>query len=370
MSATRTLLYVDDERENLFVFEATFGDDYEVLTAPSAEEGLEILASRDVPVVVSDQRMPGTSGVQFLSEARRRCPDGVRMILTAYTDVADVISAINDGHVYRFLTKPWEPAEMGLALKHAFEAYELARANRTLTEELLRKERLATVGRLVSGLAHEIQNQLNVRGFADAILARYPEDAYLKERVSMIRNALTVISGMVREIRDFSRGAAAKPAAPRATHDLAALARRAVALLEHDPDVARVALDAAALAGAPVPVACHPEKLEQVVINLVRNAAQATRGREAPSVAVAALAQGAEAVLRVADNGCGISPENLERIFEPFFSTKDEGGMGLGLHICRAIVEAHGGRIVCASEPERGATFELRVPLAAAVSAS
>ncbi len=360
---SRRILYVDDEPENLFVFNATFGREYEVLTAGDGRSALEILETRPAPVVISDQRMPGMSGVEFLTRVRELHPDSMRIILTAFTDVSDIIDAINLGHIYKFVTKPWEPQELALTLKHVFEAHALAQENRSLTSELLRKERLATVGQLVSGLAHEIQNQLNVRGFADAILARYPDDPFLRDRVTMIRNALKVISGMVREIRDFSRQAPVS-GTPKVEHDLARIAREVIALLEFDADVSRVRV--AAAVDEPVRVFCRPDKLQQVVINLVRNAAQATLDRPDPEVRIEVRSEDKAGVLRVVDNGCGIPDKNLDRIWEPFFTTKAEGGMGLGLHICKSLVESDGGTIMCRSRTGEGSAFEFRLPLAAA----
>jgi signal transduction histidine kinase len=354
---------VDDEPENLYVFEATFGGAYEVLTATDGKAALAILEETPAPVVISDQRMPGMSGVEFLTRVRELYPDSMRIILTAFTDVSDIIDAINLGHIYKFVTKPWEPHDLGLTLRHVFEAHDLARENRSLTSELLRQERLATVGQLVSGLAHEIQNQLNVRGFADAILARYPDDAYLRDRVTMIKNALIVISGMVREIKDFSRQAPVSET-PAVEHDLSRIARDVLSLLEFDADVSRVCVTAALTER--VVVRCRPDKLQQVVINLVRNAAQATLDRPDPEVRVEIETDAGMGVLRVSDNGCGIADRYVGRIWEPFFTTKAEGGMGLGLHICKSLVERDGGTIECRSRAGGGSTFEFRVPLGAA----
>ena len=100
------VLYVDDEPENLRVFELTFGREFSILTAASAEEGMEILNENPVAVVLSDQRMPGVSGVQFLSRVRELDPDTIRILVTAYGDVETLGDAINDGSVYRYLPKP------------------------------------------------------------------------------------------------------------------------------------------------------------------------------------------------------------------------------------------------------------------------
>ncbi len=135
------ILYVDDEPHNLSAFTRVFADaDFvaEIITTTSPEEALAILGRTEVAAVVSDQRMPGMSGTELLARIFRDHPDPVRLILTAYTDVRDVLDAINRGHVYAYITKPWEADDLRLALRHAVEHYELTRALRQKNRELQR----------------------------------------------------------------------------------------------------------------------------------------------------------------------------------------------------------------------------------------
>jgi FixJ family two-component response regulator len=131
------ILVVDDEEAILETMTFTFEDDYDVLTANSARAGLETLAAEGpVAVVISDQRMPEMTGVEFLAEVFERHPATVRMILTGFADMDATIGAINDGHVYAYITKPWEPDELKQVVRRAIEHYELARENERLVEEL------------------------------------------------------------------------------------------------------------------------------------------------------------------------------------------------------------------------------------------
>src|SRR5688572_7262614 len=106
------VLYVDDEPSNLIVFKAQFGRSMDIRTASSGAQALEILAKEEIPVVLSDQRMPGMSGADLLSEVRKRHPDAIRMIVTAFTDFDQVLRSINEGQVERYITKPWDPSEL------------------------------------------------------------------------------------------------------------------------------------------------------------------------------------------------------------------------------------------------------------------
>lgn len=131
-----TILFVDDEPDILRLIEYILGSDYKVLTALSGEEGLEVLRDHDVMLIIADQRMPGMSGVKFLDKSIAIRPDAIRIILTGYTDINSAIEAINTGRVYRYLTKPWEEADLRQNVKTALDAYGLARANKRLTSEL------------------------------------------------------------------------------------------------------------------------------------------------------------------------------------------------------------------------------------------
>ncbi len=129
------VLFVDDEENVLRSLKRLFiGEDYDVLTASSGTDGLAVLKSTEVPVVVSDQRMPGMGGAEFLEKAREISPDSVRIILTGYADVEAAIGAINKGGAYRYVTKPWNDAELLMVVRDCVEKYRLVKENRYLTE--------------------------------------------------------------------------------------------------------------------------------------------------------------------------------------------------------------------------------------------
>jgi len=135
------ILFVDDERNVLRSLERTFLDEeYEILTASSGNEGLSLLQEiSPVQVVISDYRMPQMNGVDFLREVCRRWPDTVRIVLSGYADTAVVISAINEGEIYKFIAKPWNDDELRIAIINALERYSLNKRNIELTEALFTK---------------------------------------------------------------------------------------------------------------------------------------------------------------------------------------------------------------------------------------
>ena len=131
MKQSRTLLLVDDEANILSSLKRLLRiDGYQILTAPSAEQGLELLASHRVDVIVSDQRMPGMSGVEFLRRVKVLHPETIRLVLSGYTDLQTVTDAINEGAIYKFLTKPWDDSHLRANIQEAFRTKEMADENR------------------------------------------------------------------------------------------------------------------------------------------------------------------------------------------------------------------------------------------------
>ena len=132
------ILYVDDEFHNLSTFKIAFRHLYNIHTAKNAFEGLDVLKENDIRVVISDQRMDGLSGVEFLKRVKKLYPECIRIILTGYGDVGVIMKAVNDCGIYRFILKPWEAPEIEQTLRAAVELYELRDKNKSLVEELSR----------------------------------------------------------------------------------------------------------------------------------------------------------------------------------------------------------------------------------------
>ena len=135
-----TVLYVDDEIHNLISFNATFRKDYRILTAKDGPEALELLRSNEVHVVLSDQRMPGITGVQLLEKVKSEFPGTIRMIITGYSDIDAVIDAINKGGVFRYITKPWDEREMRMTINNARQLFGLQEENIVSQFETLKSQ--------------------------------------------------------------------------------------------------------------------------------------------------------------------------------------------------------------------------------------
>lgn len=175
------ILCVDDEASILKALRRIFLETaYEVMTAASGEEGLNVLAqSPPIQVVISDYRMPGMTGVDFLREVRRRWPETVRIVLSGFADTASIVAAINEGEIYRFIPKPWNDEDLKIAIANAVERFALHRRNDELAAALLEKnaelERInAELERLVEERTRDIAFQGRVLQGSQTILDVLP----------------------------------------------------------------------------------------------------------------------------------------------------------------------------------------------------
>jgi response regulator RpfG family c-di-GMP phosphodiesterase len=131
------VLYIDDETNNIISFKAAFRRTFNVFTAESAEEGRKILDTENIHVILSDQRMPKETGIEFFQSILTTHPEPMRVLITGYTDINAVIDAINVGQVYKYLTKPWIEQEVKTAILNSYEVFELRRQNKELTQKLI-----------------------------------------------------------------------------------------------------------------------------------------------------------------------------------------------------------------------------------------
>jgi response regulator RpfG family c-di-GMP phosphodiesterase len=154
------VLYVDDERGNRVVFEQSMNVDFNVKVAADPQTALEILASEEVAVLVTDMRMPTMSGEELLRIAKERWPQTIRMVVTAFSDVDPILRAINEGLVARYIIKPWVRAELSQVLRWATEAWLLGRNSAAIHRRLLETERLATLGSVSGMLVHDLKQPL------------------------------------------------------------------------------------------------------------------------------------------------------------------------------------------------------------------
>jgi len=246
-------------------------------------------------------------------------------------------------------------------------ADQLAEANRNLQqaeEAVRRSDRLAALGQLAAGLAHELRNPLGTIRASAEMLNRSiaSENEVAREMAGFISSEVDRTNSLVTRFLDFVRPLELRPAPA----DLAQVLDRAVAMVEREAAARGVTVYKNYSPDIP-PFPLDAELMERVFYNLLANAGQAT----APGGAVTVKTRPADgnAEISVIDRGEGIEPKLIDTIFNPFFTTKPDG-VGLGLAICSKIVDQHGGKIAVESEPGKGSVFRVYLPMAEAVSGS
>lgn len=130
------VLYIDDEVGNLNAFKAAFRRDFNIFLAENAKEGIEILNQETIHIILTDQRMPETTGVEFLETVLEDHPEPIRILVTGYTDMDALVDAVNKGHIFKYISKPWDVEKLKLILEKAYEVYRLKIANAEMTAKL------------------------------------------------------------------------------------------------------------------------------------------------------------------------------------------------------------------------------------------
>jgi signal transduction histidine kinase len=381
------VLYVDDERGNRVVFETSMKAEFNLKVAADPLAALEILEGNDVAVIVTDMRMPTMSGEELLRIAKEKWPQTIRMVVTAYSDIDPILRAINEGLVARYIIKPWVRTELMQVLRWATEAWVLGRDSAAVHRRLMETERLATLGSISGMLVHDLKQPLmSLAVNAELLreLAEYapvlrqalehvalPEKSHLVEMIDElgqvtddIKTSIEHLNDLITSLRGFSAQRRADPSVPVATDPLPIL-RHAMSVCQE------LAVKVRAQIGYEGPrelprVRIPPTELTQVLINLVANGAQAVAARGAPNGKVSIMAREADGMLtiEVKDDGVGMTNDVLKRVGTPFFTTRAQG-TGLGLAQCQRLIGTAGGRLRIESEPGKGTTVTISLPIAA-----
>lgn len=422
-----TILIVDDEKNNLETLSKVLSDDYHVLTAIDGQEALDLISqesNQNIQLIISDQRMPRLTGVEFLEKSQEIIPNVKRIILSGFADVEAVIGAINRARIYEFILKPVDAHKLLLTVRRALEAWELERNNLRMVEELqdlnrnlekkvqertqtleernaeilrtqnqlVMQQKMASVGTLTAGIAHEIKNPLNfINNFSLISNEICDELAEKLEEILGSKNERDDVWQILDDLKS-NTGTIHK-------HGIQAdLIVKSMMELSSDNSGERREVDIDLFVDEYVNLAylgkhgkegetfIHlfkhygdvgfsevvPQSLSRVVINLVNNGIESLRHRKLtggdhyePSLTVSTRSDGHYFEIIIEDNGIGI--EATSEIFTPFYTTKEpgRGNIGLGLFVSYDIVvREHEGELKVETEPNQFARFIIRLPRA------
>jgi signal transduction histidine kinase len=387
-----------------------FEESCELETAMGGFEAVELVKDLvadqcEVAVIISDYLMPDLKGDEVLRQVCALSPKTLTVMLTGQAGVDGITNAINTAQLYRYIAKPWQPSDLQLTVREALNSYiqgqqlqayqnqleqKVQERTHALTltleelqaaqTELIRSEKMAALGKLVAGVAHEIntpignallaasvlQNETQAfdetyqqGGLKRAALAAYLETATESSSL-MLRN----LNSAAQLIQSFKQVAVDQASLERRTFEVIPYIKSVLTSLE--PHLKQTEHQITVSGDISLKMVSYPGALSQIVTNLVMNSTiHAYQPGEHGNLGFAVTRQDDRVIVAYADDGCGISAGNQEKIFEPFFTTaRDRGGSGLGLHIVHNIVTQNLlGTIRCESNIGLGTQFILNLPL-------
>ncbi|MGI9518291.1 MAG: sensor histidine kinase [Pirellulaceae bacterium] len=346
----------DDARSNMVDILSL--DDYTIETASHCLPAIEAVEQRNFDAVIVDWKLPDGDASNLLPIIFAHQPDTPVIVVTGYREFDVAVTALREG-AYDFLLKPINPDALRAVLHRVVERTENLRKLEAAQRKLLMNERLAAIGQMVAGLAHESRNafQRSHACLANLALdvAKMPESL---ELVHKVQKALDDLNLLLDEVRDYS----APINLERQATDLRALVNEtwqhttAASQSETEPEFRLQCAD-----GFPGKFAVDRNRIQQVIRNLLENARHACADSGVVEARLLLQDQPPGVRIEIEDSGSGVLPDQAARVFEPFFTTKTKG-TGLGLAICRRIVEVHDGRIGLGSGALGGACFVVELP--------
>jgi signal transduction histidine kinase len=385
------LLVIDDEIEITKTLSRQFRRKFKVHTATNGKDALAIMEQEPVQVVLSDQRMPGMTGVDFFSKIKQKYPDTIKLILTGYSDIEAVVGAINQGQVFRYLTKPWNPLELDIAINEAFEKHDLIiknkhlmkalkQANVTLEEKV--KERTAELkktndrlkklniekNKYIGIVAHDLRNPIgNAYNFSELLLSEHQRFSR-QEQVRFLGFINERCSYSLRLIEDFLDVSKIEAGILNLNFEKFNL----VEIIEDCIEQNNIFLKRKSQTINFEPennirncaILCDKDKIEQVINNLLSNAIKYSD--EKKNIWITVKMEGNKILTSVKDEGIGIPENELDTIFKDYTTTSaeptaGEKPTGLGLAIAKKIMDAHKGRISVNSKVGVGSEFILEL---------
>lgn len=347
-----TILCVDDEIDNVDALERLFRNKYSVLKATSGRQALQILDEHQGPIaaIITDQRMPEMTGVEFLSKSLDKRPDTIRMLLTGYTDIESIISAVNSGQIYRYLTKPWDPTDLMNTVDKAVELFvlgkELDKKNQELEKaytELKTLDQAKTQFMVL--INHELKTPLtSIISFTDLLKETHltDEQTLCTQRIqksserlkNLIDDVLVVIGAETKTLKPKIQSFEGKDfSVPLSNEVQKSIKAKSQTVSFHWPD--KKILGDQAL-------------LTQVFHRLIHNATKF--GKENSEISISYEMSSPHRVrFSVINEGSSIAPAVIDKILKPFFIDEDvmnhSTGMGLGLTICQSILKLHSSQL-------------------------
>lgn len=365
-----SLLIVDDEKHMLGALQRILKDEgFRILSALSGEEGLKILKHHpEISLILCDQRMPGMTGGEMLEKARAIAPHAIRMLLTGYSDIEAVIEAINKGGIYRYLTKPWENAALKLEIKKALEFYELQQTVRDQHEKLKALDKAKD--QFLMLISHELNTPLTmILSFTESYLRGLAQTNEERQHfIERIHEGGLRLKELIDETIDLVE-AQTKPLSPKkTTFNLENLFQEIISDIHDKAIEKKITIE-----NTIKDIKLHADqslmkknfsKLLHYAIRSVEEKTHIWLSAKRSDVTKNKIKKGI--TLTISYHGERLTAAQHRKIFSPFLIVGDilkhKTGAGLGLPLCRAIIEAHNGTISLSSSPSKRTLIEITLP--------
>jgi signal transduction histidine kinase len=367
------VLVIDDEmgpRESLRML---LKPNYQVYTADNVDAGLQLLREKKPDAVISDIRMPGTSGIDGLRKIREIDPHVAVIMLTGFGALDTAQEALRLG-ANDYLSKPFDAKQMREVISRNVERTRVQRSsehalgeikelNRRLMSELAQKERLASLGQASAEFVHDLGNPLTiVWGYVQLLAKKLEKDGEGKETSAKELNIIEQNVRLCRELLTMWQSYGSEEALPRKPISVTEIIRNVVKSVESVATQHGVQLRSD-LPDDPCTLLGDSVQIQRAIQNVIINAVQAAADNKG-EVTVGCSRKDFYVDVRIQDTGHGIQPAQLSKIFDPYFTTKqNKSGTGLGLYITKKVIEDHNGSIKVDSTPDAGTTFTIRLPL-------
>ncbi len=376
------VLYVDDEEMSLKYFSRAFGSTFRIFTASNAEEGFQILSDHqeEIGVIMSDQRMPGEKGVQFLERARRLRPRIIRILATAYSDLDAAIDAVNTGAIYKYVTKPWDVPQLETTLKRSLEFYivqterdYLLREKLSVLHKMVITDRVLSLGVLAAGIGHQVRDAMTaVRAFLELtpeMLHRENIDLTELRNPTFWQDFHRNVQTRVKQVLDVLEHLTTGPDA-NASFETPVQLRDTLesAIAELSPELTRRHITVTNLIPDSLP-AIHVDapRFRKFFPLLLRDELSHLPENSIIRVEASLIDEPGgrpEIQLLINDNGPGMPHHAILSMFDPFLMRKQmPQEFGVLLMACYFIVHHHGGRIDVRPAENQGLTFNIRIPI-------
>ena len=363
-----TILCIDDEIDNVDSLERLFRTKYTVLKAVSGAEAIQTLDQHPEPiaVIITDQRMPNMTGVQFLEQSMKTHPDAIRIILTGYTDIESIIQAINSGQIYRYLNKPWDPVDLLSTVDRAAERFELNQQLKQKNLELSQALSELTLlddakNRFMILINHELKTPLTTIISFSSLLQETPLNEEQEVCVKRIEKGSERLQAIIDDVLLIVQAETGILKTKISQFDCPQFK------IEVPLEVSRLANQKGLktiLRWLDKKIICDAKLIQQVLSRLVHNGVKFAKDNTTVLVR-AELTQPHRIKFSVYNQGPTISIAVIDKIMKPFFLDEDvmnhSAGMGLGLAICQSILKSHSTQLYIQNESD-GVTVFFELP--------